>query len=886
MQRALPTAVASGEGYLEDLRDACELGTRVAKMPDTAEVLRLRDALGAIADRLVALPTAEAELPPFGRPRRRRTPPPPRPGPTLQALMALKPAVDRATHDRAPPALTFIGSILHSLAVVRARLSGRPRPEIDPRIRAAARKDPSFLGEAWVRLLEQTSLDNLERHLRALGPLTWAAAPEDRPRAPTAAEVAASEVRSFYEQLCSRAVQVGYVAAAFGPSVALHFPRQAVNQEQRKPQGARLAAAIAQRERQQHPALRAPIQKTRASFGLLPVGADGRAELDALKARFDLLLEAEPAVPFAESDFGVETTYRTHTVQAGDNLRRIAEAELGDAERFEEIADLNGITPPYAIAPGQELKVEALSSPLDAPDADFSSNLPDGASLHRVQPGQSLLDIAYEYQRRRYARPDLDLLGVAEMILAYNGPDADREGEVVPLVLEDLNSPLVEDTTLRMPPADTAETFTRPNPLVRAYSGAFFVVKEPGMTTASIAARYRLSPERVAEALGDVEALPTGTRMLIPPMRPSRGPIEYDLPPGTSIEDVAEFFGYGAGAIPALMRANPRARYAGRPISRVLLPEQQQEFRMTAEAYQVPIPTEVVSEDTARALLSRWAEAHGVTVEALLSENGIEDDLLPLADRLASLQGVLRIPTLTEAEPTPTPWEQLPVVETVPIDEKVPPWLVALERGIDFQVLMAVNRVYHPQELVDLTELRIPELSEATRAQPFDVHQALALHEHVEQVIRQDLEAERWATAVWFYETWYRDEVVTRISAAPISEDQRNDRIDYQTTARALMQDSLSHLEHLIAVHMIRSGVAYVRQGDTLSGIAEWYNAHVGQTGRIAYPDIQLASRMGTSTLLRPETYIKVPARPTLPEPSALELPPPRRPPLEEEHGR
>lgn len=47
----------------------------------------------------------------------------------------------------------------------------------------------------------------------------------------------------------------------------------------------------------------------------------------------------------------------TYVVKAGDNLRKIAKAELGDADRWSEIAELNKATlpDPDKINPGQKL---------------------------------------------------------------------------------------------------------------------------------------------------------------------------------------------------------------------------------------------------------------------------------------------------------------------------------------------------------------------------------------------------------------------------------------------------------------------------------------------------------------------------------------------------
>jgi hypothetical protein len=50
---------------------------------------------------------------------------------------------------------------------------------------------------------------------------------------------------------------------------------------------------------------------------------------------------------------------RTYTVKAGDSLYRIATAELGDATRWREIAELNAIRDPYVLQVGQVLRLPA-----------------------------------------------------------------------------------------------------------------------------------------------------------------------------------------------------------------------------------------------------------------------------------------------------------------------------------------------------------------------------------------------------------------------------------------------------------------------------------------------------------------------------------------------
>lgn len=44
-----------------------------------------------------------------------------------------------------------------------------------------------------------------------------------------------------------------------------------------------------------------------------------------------------------------------YTVRLGESLSAIARDELGDVNRWQELAKLNNLTPPYVISPGQQL---------------------------------------------------------------------------------------------------------------------------------------------------------------------------------------------------------------------------------------------------------------------------------------------------------------------------------------------------------------------------------------------------------------------------------------------------------------------------------------------------------------------------------------------------
>ena len=53
---------------------------------------------------------------------------------------------------------------------------------------------------------------------------------------------------------------------------------------------------------------------------------------------------------------------KTYTVKAGDSLSKIAKKELGNMNRWKEIASLNGISSPYTIYPNQKLKLPAYKT--------------------------------------------------------------------------------------------------------------------------------------------------------------------------------------------------------------------------------------------------------------------------------------------------------------------------------------------------------------------------------------------------------------------------------------------------------------------------------------------------------------------------------------------
>ena len=69
------------------------------------------------------------------------------------------------------------------------------------------------------------------------------------------------------------------------------------------------------------------------------------------------LSDSGPPYAITIHQYQGSTTSETYKVQSGDSLLGLAEKLLGSPDRWREIADLNGIGPPYTLYPGQELKV-------------------------------------------------------------------------------------------------------------------------------------------------------------------------------------------------------------------------------------------------------------------------------------------------------------------------------------------------------------------------------------------------------------------------------------------------------------------------------------------------------------------------------------------------
>jgi len=84
-----------------------------------------------------------------------------------------------------------------------------------------------------------------------------------------------------------------------------------------------------------------------------------------------------------------DQTPETYTVKSGDSLWKIAEANLGDGNKWTEIAKNNDIKTPSVIRSGQELKLTGTKEGQITPEAASTS-----ASNYTVVKGDSLWSIA------------------------------------------------------------------------------------------------------------------------------------------------------------------------------------------------------------------------------------------------------------------------------------------------------------------------------------------------------------------------------------------------------------------------------------------------------------------------------------------------------------
>jgi len=99
---------------------------------------------------------------------------------------------------------------------------------------------------------------------------------------------------------------------------------------------------------------------TGAALAATPALAADEFQRDAAPPA-DAPADEMPADPAAESEFEGESEY---VVQQGDTLSEIAEEKLGSPDKWQEIAQANGIDDPEMLRVGQRLKIPSKQSRL------------------------------------------------------------------------------------------------------------------------------------------------------------------------------------------------------------------------------------------------------------------------------------------------------------------------------------------------------------------------------------------------------------------------------------------------------------------------------------------------------------------------------------------
>jgi len=187
----------------------------------------------------------------------------------------------------------------------------------------------------------------------------------------------------------------------------------------------------------------------------------------------------------------------THTVQAGENLYRIA---LRYGIDMNELAQVNNITNQSQIYAGQVLTIPGLSVP-DASAVVENPLVAGTPTIHIVQPGESLTLIAQQYG-----------ITVDQLIQSNNitNPNRIRRGDQLTVwTVESVNAGVAETA-----PVETAPNFVA----VAAPSSNTTYVVQPGEHLAQIAERYGMSWTILAQVNGMVNAdqLYAGQTLIIP----------------------------------------------------------------------------------------------------------------------------------------------------------------------------------------------------------------------------------------------------------------------------------------------------------------------------------------------------------------------------------
>lgn len=109
------------------------------------------------------------------------------------------------------------------------------------------------------------------------------------------------------------------------------------------------------------------------------------------KTGWDCVLRYEGKDTTPTSDSG---NYRLYTVQSGDSFWKIAFTQLGDATRYAELAEFNGMTLGTVIHPGQQLKIpvsDSVQQPLPTPDPQRETVSVKLPVLRRGDSGNAVL---------------------------------------------------------------------------------------------------------------------------------------------------------------------------------------------------------------------------------------------------------------------------------------------------------------------------------------------------------------------------------------------------------------------------------------------------------------------------------------------------------------
>lgn len=104
------------------------------------------------------------------------------------------------------------------------------------------------------------------------------------------------------------------------------------------------------------------------------------------------VVQEQAVAPVEEAAAAIDApTDARYVVKSGDSLWAIAAAQLGDGERWTEIAQANGIDAPHLLKVDQELVLPGLQTPLAT---DTQSVAPEPPRSVTAQPGDSLWAIA------------------------------------------------------------------------------------------------------------------------------------------------------------------------------------------------------------------------------------------------------------------------------------------------------------------------------------------------------------------------------------------------------------------------------------------------------------------------------------------------------------